>query len=200
MPEAPTRSRRSERTAQTRQALVEAALALMSRQGYDAISTDDIAAAAGVSPRTFFRYFPTKESVLLFGEDDFIRSFAEHYREQPTRLCELDAVRATFVALAPTITGLHRRIRLYNQALASSFVLRGQEQAHHDENVTRVAGALAGRRGLRKPDDAARLLATVVVATLQTVVNDWAAGPARADLGQLIADRFALHQAVVRGR
>lgn len=199
MTEAPTRSRRSESKAQTRQALVEAALALMSQRGYDAISTDDIAAAAGVSPRTFFRYFPTKESVLLFGEDDFIRSFADGYREQPARLRELDAVRATFVSLAPTITRLHRRLRLYNKALASSFVLRGQEQANHDENVARVADALASRRGLRKPDDAARLLATVVVATLQAAVLDWAAGPARADLSQLIADRFALLEEVVRG-
>jgi AcrR family transcriptional regulator len=184
--------RRTEHKARTRQALVDAALDLVAERGFDAITTDDIAAAAGVSPRTFFRYFATKESVLLFGEDDFVTSFTDVYLAQPADLSEIDAVSASFSSLAPGVTRLHRRIRLYHQALASSYVLRGQEQVHHEKNVARVAEALARRRGLSRPDAAADLLAAVSMTTVQNVLVDWAAGPARADLAEQIDERFAL--------
>jgi AcrR family transcriptional regulator len=196
MPSSPaatqTQPRRSERKARTRQALVDAALDLVAAQGFDAITTDDIAAAAGVSPRTFFRYFATKESVLLFGEDDFVTSFTGVYLAQPAELTEIAAVAASFVALAPGVARLHRRIRLYHRALVSSNVLRGQEQEHLEENIARVAAALARRRGLRRADNAGTLLAVVSMATLREALFDWAAGPARADLGGMIEDRFAL--------
>ncbi|MEO5901137.1 MAG: helix-turn-helix domain-containing protein [Ilumatobacteraceae bacterium] len=52
------------RKRETAVALRRAAVKLIAEQGYDSTSTDDIARAAGVSPRTFFNYFPTKESVV----------------------------------------------------------------------------------------------------------------------------------------
>jgi AcrR family transcriptional regulator len=56
----------------TERAMREAALRLMSERGYDATSTDDIARAAGVSPRTFFNYFASKDAVVLLPEGIFL--------------------------------------------------------------------------------------------------------------------------------
>ncbi|MDR7280069.1 TetR/AcrR family transcriptional regulator [Catenuloplanes atrovinosus] len=50
-----------------RQEVVTIALQLFAERGFDAVTTTDIAAAAGISPRSFFRYFPTKEDVVLSG-------------------------------------------------------------------------------------------------------------------------------------
>lgn len=63
----PTRqaSLRDRQRAQIRADIRRAAFRLFVEHGYDAVTTDKIAAAAGVSPRTFFRYVPTKEEVLL---------------------------------------------------------------------------------------------------------------------------------------
>src|ERR1700712_5570993 len=108
--------RRTEQKELTRQALVDAALTLIAERGFDAITTDDIAVTAGVSPRTFFRYFATKESVLLFGEDDFVTSFTGVYLAQPSSLGELEAIVASFASLAPVVAPLHRRLRLYQKA------------------------------------------------------------------------------------
>lgn len=58
-------SRRRAHKLWTERALQQAALGLFSKNGHDTTTTDEIAEQAGVSPRTFFRYFPTKESVLF---------------------------------------------------------------------------------------------------------------------------------------
>jgi AcrR family transcriptional regulator len=194
------RGARTDRMARTRAALVDAALDLMAERGFDAVTTEDIAQAAGVSPRTFFRYFATKESVLLFGEADFVSSLTGVLLAQPPDLPEIEAVASSFVSLAPGISGLHRRIRLFYRSVQSSHVLRGQEAAQQEASIRKVAEALARRRGLLRPDAGCQLLATVSLTTLQQAMYDWALGSARADLGKAIEERFALLVSLVGGR
>jgi AcrR family transcriptional regulator len=58
-------SLRDRQRAQIRADIRRAAFRLFVERGYDAVTTEEIATAAGVSPRTFFRYVPTKEELLL---------------------------------------------------------------------------------------------------------------------------------------
>lgn len=60
-----TESLRDRQRAQIRADIRRAAFRLFIERGYDAVTTEEIASAAGVSPRTFFRYVPTKEELLL---------------------------------------------------------------------------------------------------------------------------------------
>jgi AcrR family transcriptional regulator len=60
-----TESLRDRQRAQIRADIRRAAFRLFIDRGYDAVTTEEIAAAAGVSPRTFFRHVPTKEELLL---------------------------------------------------------------------------------------------------------------------------------------
>lgn len=78
----------------TRARLHETALALFERQGYDATTVEDIARAAGVSHMTFFRYFPTKESVVL--DDPF----------DPELAAAVTAQSASLPAMARVCAGL----------------------------------------------------------------------------------------------
>jgi AcrR family transcriptional regulator len=96
--------------ARTREALTDAAFTLFSRDGFDATTTDRIAQRAGVSPRTFFRYFPTKESVVFHRDYGFMRSFASAYFDSPASASDYEAVRATFVELAAGFEGFRSRI------------------------------------------------------------------------------------------
>jgi AcrR family transcriptional regulator len=70
----PTPSLRDRKRARTRQAIVEAAVELFERDGYDDTTVADIAAAAEIGTRTFFSYFPSKEEVLFPEMDGRVRT------------------------------------------------------------------------------------------------------------------------------
>lgn len=70
-PQDPPLSLRERRRRQTRGDLADAALELFEKHGLQGTSTEDIAAAAGVSPRTFFRYADTKEQAIFVNDDGF---------------------------------------------------------------------------------------------------------------------------------
>ena len=84
---------RERKKARTRWAIQEHALRLFAEQGYDATTVDQIAAAAEISPSTFFRYFPTKEDVVV--QDEFDEVFVEAFRAAGAAPDPLEALRRT---------------------------------------------------------------------------------------------------------
>ena len=183
--------------ARTREALIDAALALFARDGFDATTTDRISQEAGVSPRTFFRYFPTKESVVFHRDHWFMRSFAAAHLEQPAHLRDYDALRATFVEQAAGFAELRTRIETYRAAVDSSAVLRGREQEHLAEHAVTVSEAVARRRGERVVDDSSTALGIVALALYQRALRRWLDGPATRDLADLIDQEFRRLPALV---
>jgi AcrR family transcriptional regulator len=177
--------------ARTREALTDAAFTLFARDGFDATTTDRIAQRAGVSPRTFFRYFPTKESVVFHRDYGFMRSFASAYGESPAAASDYEAVRATFVELAAGFEVFRPRIETYRAAVDSSAVLVGREQEHLAEHAATVAEAVARRRGRAEPDDACETLGVIALALYQRALRRWLDGPRARELADLIDEEFA---------
>lgn len=177
---------------QTARALRAAALNLFATQGYDATTTEQIADKAGVSARTFFRYFATKESLLFFGEHDFIQSYAEELPQQPQELSDLDALCATIINQAPRLVRRRQSLLLFVRSVASSRTLRGLDHDHQLENTRVLAQAVAARRGKRNPDEACTLLAAVTLLAYRRALDIWLAGPASADLAKVITTEFKL--------
>jgi AcrR family transcriptional regulator len=82
---------RERKKAKTRASIQAHALRLFAKQGYHATTVEQIADAAEVSPSTFFRYFPTKEDVVLY--DQFDPQLIAAFLAQPAELGPVTAVR-----------------------------------------------------------------------------------------------------------
>jgi AcrR family transcriptional regulator len=192
-------SRRDEHKRRTRAALRDAALDLFSSQGFDATTTEELAERAGVAVRTFFRYFPTKESVLYIGESEWIQGVVTVLADQPLEVTDLAALRASILSMTSPLSHGRPRLQLYSKAVASSPTLRGRELDYRRANGATLARAVAARHGLAEPDRRSAIAANIALLTYREALDAWLTGPEDIDLRAVIAGEFDLLEAVVGG-
>ena len=126
-------------------------MALFKDQGYDKTTVEQIAAAAEVSPSTFFRYFPSKEDVVL--EDDYDELLIAAFHAQDLEIPPLQALRNAIGEVFSSMpesqqTQEAERIRL----VLAVPDLRARMLAQFSEMIQMLAEAVAERVG-RQPDD-----------------------------------------------
>jgi AcrR family transcriptional regulator len=163
---------RERKKARTRASIREHALRLFREQGYQDTTVEQIAAAAEVSPSTFFRYFPTKEDVVL--RDDFDVRMFEAFERQPPDLAPIPAIRAAVrEALATLSPAEWAEFRAASELSFSIPEIRARALDELAQTIAAMADALAKRAG-RAPDDlAVRTLAGAVLGIMLTVTMPW---------------------------
>ena len=158
----PQTSLRERKKARTRAAIREHALRLFREQGYDATTVEQIAEAAEVSPSTFFRYFPTKEDVVL--QDDMELLWMDVFLAQPAGMGPIAAlraaVRAAFDGMGPGELAELRETM--NMAIAVPAV-RARMLAEFARTTQVIAQAVAERTGKEASDFGVQALAGAVV-------------------------------------
>jgi AcrR family transcriptional regulator len=102
----PAHGLRERKKAKTRAAIQRHALRLFREQGYEATTVEQIAEAAEVSPSTFFRYFPTKEDVVLY--DPFDPILIAALEAQPRELSPMEAIREALLVTFAEMSGEDR--------------------------------------------------------------------------------------------
>lgn len=175
---APTLDLRERRRLATRADIESVALELFEKQGCERTTVDDIAAAAGVSPRTFFRYFATKEDAALGAHRSFDAALAarlDAVAPGSSALADLeDAVADTLRQLAtqdPTSTDRMLRVRcLVVDDPALRVACLRMDAEHTRAFLDRIATA-TGARGL---DLRTRVVARTLSAGLQAALDEWA--------------------------
>lgn len=187
--------RRRRKQSQTRAALTDAALRLFATKGYDQTTIEEITDQVDVSPRTFFRYFASKEEVL-FPEADH-RPFLDQIRAQPLERSDLEAVLNAYLAMLPMEPVVEKRALLLKKALESTNALQGRNLRLQSDFRLLIADALAERRGQGKPDDATLLAAAIAQAVMHMAFDNWAAGDGRTDIGDELRTYFSLTEAVL---
>jgi AcrR family transcriptional regulator len=157
---------RERKKQQTRQAIHEAAMRLFAERGYDATTIADIAAAADISPRTFFAYFAAKEEVVFQKFDMAIEDFSRALRERPEGMTALAALRAWIVREAHRYTPSPENLRLELQLRAESPAVAACELRHRLVYEQRLAEAVADDLG--EPAEALRprMVAAAAIAAL----------------------------------
>ncbi|ANH39368.1 HTH-type transcriptional repressor Bm3R1 [Nocardioides dokdonensis FR1436] len=177
---------RERRKASTRRALEDAALELFARDGFDATTIETIAAAADVSPRTFFRYFASKDDVVNPQREARQAQLRDEVRGLAATLTDLEAAAAAFAALCPSFEAERDRMLLRRQAAATSPALRGRMQDVVHSWQRTLLEALAARRGVDVREVEVQVAAATAVALWQTAIMRWLS-----DDGAALADELA---------
>ncbi|VEG57738.1 TetR family transcriptional regulator [Mycolicibacterium aurum] len=168
---------RERKKRRTRATLIDAAVGLCDRQGFDGTTVDQIAAIADVSPRTFSRYFATKDAIALALIDEVLEKAAAELSRQPLHLSPLEALRHAYVAMARNTqlatTGALSAERLLQilRIVMSSATLR---QVTVEYRASAVDAVLAARMGTTLDDRRVKLLAAVWGALLMTAMRELA--------------------------
>jgi AcrR family transcriptional regulator len=152
---------RERKKARTRAAIRQHALRLFDEHGYVETTVEQIAEAAEVSPSTFFRYFPTKEDVVL--RDDFDPIAIEKFEAQPPGLHPVAALRAAMrEALDEASDDELERWRAVTRLTMSVPELRARALDEYVRSVGMISGLIAERVGRDPGDFAVRTLAGAV--------------------------------------
>ncbi len=164
---------RERKKARTRASIREHALRLFREQGYHATTVEQIAEAAEVSPSTFFRYFPTKEDVVIQDDMDAIAITA--YERQPAELSPIAAFRA---AWAETYASLSEEEMAQLEETSAMTMAIPELRARAVDELSRtidvIAEATARRTGHDPGDFAVRNLVGAIIGVILSATMPWA--------------------------
>jgi AcrR family transcriptional regulator len=182
-------SLRERKKAKTRKVLADTATELFAEQGFDHTTVEAIAEACDVSPRTFFRYFSSKEDVLFAAGDERLRQLLDAIASRTSGEAPLRSMREAALSLVPEYTSDRAQLITRKRIIAETPSLRsrglerqlGWEDAVTDALGQRITGAGPATIELR-------LVASVTTATLRAALHTWL--EAGGDLATLIDDAF----------
>lgn len=183
---------------QTREALAQAAFALFQDKGYEATTVAEIARAANVSRRTFFRYYPTKDALLFVEDSENLEHFRVLLSAAESGDDDLAHVRRACMALAEGYMRDRDQILARARIIESSPVL-GKQERQQDLSWERAIAEslLSTSRGGPNSNPSvrerrARMLAGAVFGAVRATMAAWQEAGGRGDLPRMISEALDL--------
>ena len=182
---------RARKRAETHVALVEAALDLFSQHGYEPTTMQDVAMAAGVAPRTAFRYFPAKDELVFADLEAEADRLIGAFHDVAPGVVLLEALRqANQVAAAAYLQREAFWERVW-RVIASEDALSARAQRSETVRQVRLATAIGARLGIDPDEDPRpRVAAAAAVAAGDQATRRWYAQAKRHDLRREINAAF----------
>jgi AcrR family transcriptional regulator len=189
-PSTPTTDRpplglRERKKRKTREAIRAATYALVEEQGYDATTVEQIADRAEVSPSTVFRYFPTKEDIVL--ADEYVPLRLEELRARPVEEPLPDSIR--YVTREAVRTGIEENMevaRLRTQLMVQVPAVRSRMMESMSVTGRMLCTAIGERTG-REPDSLeVRVWAMFLIGGLMETSLYWAENDHHEDFAELV--------------
>ncbi|BBZ70533.1 TetR family transcriptional regulator [Mycobacterium paraseoulense] len=170
------------------------AIALFAERGFDTVTVGDISAAAGISERTFFRYFASKDEVLLDYERHVWERLIHALASRPADEGPVTALRQAFLATSHVEPADRLRVVQLGRILAQAPELnarsRGQRLVNDDELVALVAGRFP--KGHKESTMHARIVVTAMNAVAAAEFGAWVQGGGRGDPAERIRAALSL--------
>jgi AcrR family transcriptional regulator len=177
--------------------LAQAALDLYRERGFDQTTVTEIAERAGLTERTFFRYFADKREVLFGGQDMLRELYVRAIEAAPESAAPIEAVAAALEAAAPVLRERHAFARQRQAVIGANPELQERELLKRAALAAAMADALR-RRGV--PDPAASLAAEAGVIAFSTAFHRWVSEPGEQDLSRLIRESLDQLKVITAGR
>jgi AcrR family transcriptional regulator len=173
----PTVGRRAEQKASTRAAITRAAQQLIGDRGLDHVTVGDIAEAASVSHRTFYRYFPSKESAMLADFQDFLDDFVSLVAARPVDEHPIDSLLATVDVIAEGLPVDAEGFSWIYELVEREPALGGVQHRLLLEAQDRLTNVFAAKLNLSPTTLEPRIFAAGTTAAYQAAVRTWAVLP-----------------------
>jgi AcrR family transcriptional regulator len=177
--------------------LEQAALALYGERGFEQTTVAEITARAGLTERTFFRYYADKREVLFAGSGALQELLVSTVADAPASVAPIEAVVAALEAAAALLQERREYARQRHAVIAANAELRERELIKLASLASAIAATLR-RRGVSDP--AASLTAEAGIAVFRIAFDRWINDTRRRDFPQLIRESLDELKAVTAGK
>jgi AcrR family transcriptional regulator len=168
---------RERKKLKTREDLEQAALELFESKGFDHTTIEEIAEACDVSPRTFFRYFPNKEALLLSDADEKCQLLVVGLLDRPAGESPLRSIRESLVENLAGLEHDRPRMLMQSRIMAETPSLRTYKIERQQSWEEAILQALRTRESTGLGDGRStfelRLIASTAIAALRAAVETW---------------------------
>lgn len=176
-----------------RERLTRAAMELYRERGYDQTTVAEIAERAGLTERTFFRYFADKREVLFAGQEQLIEVYTATIAAAPGTATPMELVEAALLAVTPVFDERREFSRLRHAVISAHPELQERELLKRASTAAAITAALR-QRGL--PEPTASLAAEAGAITFKTAYSRWVTDPGGPELAQLIRETIGQFHAL----
>ena len=177
---------RERKKLRTRAELSDAAFRLFAERGFDETTIEDIVEQVEVSPRTFFRYFDSKEDVVIGFFDDLGLELRAMLATRPSDEPSFTALRAALGTLIDLYEERQDRVVAAKRLAHETPSIRARLLDKHARWENGVTEELVTRGGDPSQEPQMRLLAAVALAAFSTAVSAWCTSGGRSDLHALV--------------
>jgi AcrR family transcriptional regulator len=177
----------------TRLALHSAALRLVAERGFEAVTIEDIATAAEVSPRTFFNYFGSKEDVIVNPDPDRVERLRLQLRQHAREQSLLTVIEDAMVTILGEVSDRRDEWLMRLQLVREIPALTPRYLAAFDAMEQVIAEDASRRTGRDTATDVyPRLVASLSVSTTRTAIAFWGASDGQSSLADSIHRAFSV--------
>ncbi|KKX26695.1 TetR/AcrR family transcriptional regulator [Rhizobium sp. LC145] len=195
-PEVPPEGLRERKRRETLQRITDAGICLFIEKGYEATTLDAIAAAAGISRRTFFYYFKSKDEILLSLQSGVGDMIVDALREVPRDKRPLEAIRDAVVKVCALIPA--DDMIAIDRLMRSSEAVQARKQASYVQQEKALFAALRERWPDPQREAGLRLVAMLAIGAMRLASDAFNREGGRRPMVELLHEAFDALEAEIR--